>query len=311
MYSTDKTIIEKLKKIKNESGHFPTPTELYESGMTELYVAMDKHGGVNKFRELFGDAKIKIPLSHWTDEAVLEDLKKIKNESGHFPTTRELNAIKRIDLSAAITRLGGTNKFRGLLGVKLLRVSYWTDEIIINELKKIISKIGHFPSNRDLNKLGRGDLRGALRNHGSPNRFRILLGEDIIIKFSPGHWTDETISKELKYVKNELGHFPTTTDLIKLGRLDLQAAIHRHGGINRFRELFGEDIKPRIYSGTSVPRGHWTDETILKELKVVISKTGHFPQTKELLALNRKNLLAAMDRHGGLKKFKKLYRAEG
>ncbi len=295
---TDESIIEDLKKIKNESGHFPTPTELYESGMTELYIAMDERGGVNKFRELLGDAKIKILLSHWTEEAVLADLKKIKNELGHFPTHAELIKMGRSDLNGAIHKYGGTNKFRELLGGET-KFIHWTDEKILEKLIKIINKLGHFPTHPELYALGMGQISSAILVCGGTNKFRELLGEKII-KVRAGYWTEEQTINDIKQIIEDIGHFPTGVELLKLGRANLLSALLKHGGINRFRKMFGYHVIIKA------PPQHWTDETIIEELKKMKDNLGHFPRIRELLALKQTSLINAIGKHGGVKRFKEL-----
>ena len=53
---------------------------------------------------------------------------------------------------------------------------------------------------------------------------------------------DERILEGLKTIKNEIGHFPTLTELSAIGRSDLRSAINKHGGINRFLLLIGLKI---------------------------------------------------------------------
>lgn len=61
MNNEDEGILEGLKTIKNERGHFPKLTELYELGRADLYVAI---GGINMFRVLLGEEAIKIPTGY-------------------------------------------------------------------------------------------------------------------------------------------------------------------------------------------------------------------------------------------------------
>lgn len=221
MNNEDERILEELKTIKNEIGHFLTLTELYELGCADLYVAIDNHGGIN--------------MSHWTEESVLKELKKIKSETGHFTMTRELYELDRSDLSNAIGNHGGINKFKEHF------VGYWTYKTTIEELKGVMIEIGHFPTVAELRTLGRGDLLGAINKHGGINRFKALFGEEVKPRFPNGYWTDETIIEGLRTIKNMIGHFPTPKELSAMGRSDLRSAINKHGGINRFLQLIGTE----------------------------------------------------------------------
>jgi hypothetical protein len=144
---TEEKTLEELKKVTTEIGHFPTLRELSAMERSDLWAAIQKHGGSNRFRERLGAEIIQAPAGFWTDEKILEKLKKIKDEIGHFPSQKELAAMDRADLQNAIQRHGGSNYFRNLLGVELIRVSagHWTIEKILEDLKKIMDDIGHFP----------------------------------------------------------------------------------------------------------------------------------------------------------------------
>ena len=48
----------------------------------------------------------------------------------------------------------------------------WNNEKIISELKKIITDIGHFPTRGELDKMGKGGLRGAIATDGGFNKIR-------------------------------------------------------------------------------------------------------------------------------------------
>ena len=52
-------------------------------------------------------------------ERILEGLKTIKNEIGHFPTVAELRTLGRGDLLGAINKHGGINRFLLLIGLKI------------------------------------------------------------------------------------------------------------------------------------------------------------------------------------------------
>ncbi len=226
----------------------------------------------------------------WTEEKTIEELKKIKEKVGHFPTFKELNAMSQSSLGAAILKHGGSNKFRELLGEELLQVSagFWTEEKTIEELKKIKGEIGHFPTRPEFRTLRRGDLEHAISRHGGSNRFRELLGEEII-QAPAGFWTDEKILEELKKIRAEIGHFPTPTEITAHGRTGLEAAIDRHGGSNKFRELLGEEL-------LQVSAGFWTEEKTLDELEKAKNDIGHFPTQRELSTMERSDLWAAIQK---------------
>ncbi len=298
-YWTYENITKELQTMISELGHFPMPREFREMDKQDLMSAIQKHGGVLKFRKLLGYDYIKVPNGYWTYDRTLHELKKIITQIGHFPTQQELSNMKRRDVAHAIDNYGGLFKFRKLLGYELPTkpMRYWTHETTVIELKKIITQIGHFPTHEELYELKRGDLSGAIRIHGGIRHFQELLGYEVVKK-PDGYWTDERIISELKATQDELTHFPTRDELNEIGKGDLANAVAEHGGFPKFRELCGvEWIKK--------PNGYWADETIVIELNKIIAEIGHFPLQAELSLMNRDDLVGAISQHGGLWRFRK------
>lgn len=293
-YWTDETILIELKKIQDGAGYLPTYGKLQELGYKGLIGQIDRHGGMNKFRELLGVEIIRVPAGHWTEEMTLKEIKKISGEIGHFPTWNELKAMERSDLQHAINRNGSYNKFRELLGEKIIQASadYWTDETIIEEMKKIKGETGHFPAGTELRVMGRQDIENAMYRNGGIPKFRKLLGDELN-KAPNGYWTEETIITELKELIVKISHFPTQEELNRLERNDLTNAIRTHGGINKFRAMFG--LEPIIR-----PVGYWTDNKLIDELNILKTELGHFPTAQELRNKGQAELIHAMYNSGGL-----------
>lgn len=242
-------------------------------------------------------------MTKWNDEKIIEELKKVIEDIGYFPTSIDLDSIGRNDLSRALYRYGGIRKFKGLLGYGLEQkdpkpYKYWTNENTTKEIELIIREIKQFPSQRKLLSINRQDIVCAIQKNGGINKFRNLLGYHSPKK-STGYWTNGTTYGELQSIINVVGHFPSSNELIKLNKCNLLHAVHRHGGLNKFRDLMG-------YKPVQNPNGYWTDETIIQELKEIISKTGHFPTKDELSSMNKTTLGVMICRNGGSSKFYRL-----
>lgn len=236
--------------------------------------------------------------NYWNNDTIVQELKQIIHTLCHFPTHKELQGYGGI--SNTIIKHGGINKFREILGYKIIRKPkcYWSDETIIKELKSIIEEIKHFPTERELRSANHYDLTSAISINGGIVKFRKLLGNDLLVK-PRNFWTEENTIKELKEVISTMNRFPSKNELIAMNKHGLINGINKHGGIEKFRKLFGYELLQK-------PRGYWTDETILKELKLIISKIGHFPTHSNLASINRTDLSAQITIHGGYYKFSKL-----
>jgi len=263
---TEENTINELKEIINKTNHFPTKNELISMNRYNLTSAVDKHGGLERFRKLFGYELLQKPNGYWTEETILKELKPICERLGNFPTRNDLVTINKTDLSAQITINGGYYKFSKLMGLQNLHVplSSWTEDKVIEELNKIISEIGHFPSKIELS----ATLYRAILKYGGVNKFRKLTGNKILHSLV-GFWTDEKIIEELKVIIKKINHFPTQYKLSKLERCGLVSVMYKNGGINRFRELLGYNILlsekyQSLSASYTCKRGHTTEKLVKK-----------------------------------------------
>ncbi len=236
----------------------------------------------------------------WNDQKIIFEIQQIINTIGHFPTENELKKLNNQYLVGVIYHNGGFNKFRSLMGYDYLHKpkGYWTDNNIIKALIITTDTIGHFPTSRELFLMKRYDLVQAIIQHGGMARFRELAGYRLLKK--PSIWNDKTIIEEIKLIINQINHFPTQNELLSIGRNDLNVAIARHGGLNKFKIFMG--YKSKDYK----IRGFWNDDNIIKEIEIIIQKNGYFPTWDELLLMNRNDLANAITRNGGISKFREL-----
>lgn len=237
-------------------------------------------------------SKLQLFLSTDTEEIkslLINELKFIINEIGHFPTLRELskidkNRIGEPKLVGKINSNGGINHFRKIMGYPMIR-EVWNEERAIKELNIIIDKLGHFPLTNEL--LINTSLRHYIANHNGINYYRKKLGYEIIRNRE--RFSEEYIIDELNSIIEKTGEFPIA-DLIRdkpyFSQLDY------HGGINHFRKIMGYDLS----------WGRWDEEKYINELKVVVNKIDRFPTGTDLLNMNNFHLLNEIRKHGGFKK---------
>ena len=168
---------------------------------------------------------------------------------------------------------------------------YWKEwRNVKNELEKVVKKIGHFPSGRELSDLGFSSLGMAVHAHGGFSEARVKMGHE------PSRVPDEyynnfkVLQRALETIIEETGEFPNFGDLTRTGRNDIVGGLNKHGGINSVRERMGyeSDIKPQKY---------WCDpKNILTEAKKVMKdkKLERIPNKEELAELGHSSLAAAI-----------------
>ena len=184
------TIVEELKLIiKNNNGFFPSTTQLKElkelKGGEGLISMIQKYGGVDTFKTIL-KTDIKPQESKWDIDLLKKEIHKL-TKLKYIPSYSDLEKMKRLDILGGIHRNGGFKKVSEKLNIpskseflKIYPKDYhgkWTKEKIEKEVKEIINRIGKFPQEKDLTKLGRRDLySGIKRICGGMKKFRKEMG---------------------------------------------------------------------------------------------------------------------------------------
>jgi len=168
-----------LKPIIIELGRFPKDSELRERNLSSLCGALDRFpGGRQKVAELLNCKTATKPKKYWTDGidgTIVLELKRLMKLLKHFPTQKEIQEHSTV--ATYIIRHGGTNKFKRLLGVKILQKDkgYWTKKNTIKEAWDICNNLGYYPPTNKLRSIN-PTLPGMICKYGGTKLFRKLLG---------------------------------------------------------------------------------------------------------------------------------------
>ncbi len=167
---------------------------------------------------------------------------------------------------------------------------------IISELEILIKELGHFPKQKELQKMYKNDIIRGINKIGGLNKVQELMG--FKVGKLQNYWTEEKCIAELQNIMKDIGYFPLYEELKPIGKGGLARAISKSGGINKYHKLM--DI-PSNY----VPDGYWTKDNCIVELNKIVYELGHFPLQTELKILNKQDLTGGIDRNGGLIYFRK------
>ena len=315
--------IEKAKKVMEEHSFDRLPSEgkLRELGYSSLSTAIDKyHGGMGKFRKLLGQEELKKPNRYWNSlENTICEVKNIMGEHGfdRLPSEGKLRELGYSSLGGAISKYhGGMGKFRKLLGQEELEKpkKYWHSlGNCLDEAKSLMEKhsFDKFPSQVKLNEIGYGSLCVAIsKYHGGLNKFRELLGEELLIK-PMGYW--ESLGNCLDEAKSlmekhSFDKFPSSGKLNELGYGSLCVAISKYyGGMGKFRKLLGQEELKK-------PNGYWNSlENTISEAKKIMEENSfdQLPSQQRLGELGYSSLGAAISNyHGGFVYFREILNEE-
>ena len=183
---------------------------------------------------------------------------------------------------------------------------YWNDFANVErELLAFIAEYGEagiIPTATELKKAHRSDLLAAIGKHGGIPSAANRLGLKQRNTYKPdGYWDDFTnVHHELSAFiaeHGETGIMPTAIELEKAERSDLINAIRKHGGLPMVAKRL--ELKCTYKS-----IGYWSDFTnVERELRAFVVEhgtAGIMPTQLELAKANRKDLVHAIGKHGGL-----------
>jgi len=112
------------------------------------------------------------------------------------------------------------------------------------EMLNVIKKLGHFPSRRELKKLGRSTLGStACQYYDGLISVRVRMGFEKPHYKEPNYWKNwENVDNSIKSEIGRLGHFPSCSELEESGLGGMCRAIFSYfDGLNGVRKTMGYD----------------------------------------------------------------------
>jgi ribosomal protein L24E len=239
------------------------------------------------------------PRGYWENFVNVEkELRPLLNKYGRFPSNNEMTKEGKTSLARFIGKYHG-----GILEVaKRLNASTydeqigrnkantWNESNVTIQFKEYVrqNKIDYFPSRYEISKNGSNIYIGITQVFGSYKNFKKhLKGKGFSLKEKPKDvkWTFETAVNELEPIINEIGYFPSQSDLDRLNLKGLRGYISKNNLLDALKKHF--DVQSKLRKNTvSRPSGYWNNhKNVLLELDKVFNKFGRIPTNKELLEL--------------------------
>lgn len=182
---------------------------------------------------------------------------------------------------------------------------FWQEwENVECELKGLIKRLGHFPTQAELVQSGYSGMIDAMGSYfGGTAQVRKKLGYDSI-QVEHGTWKDLSYAiKEAKKAMRESHSklLPSQKKLFIMGYSSLCAAIAKYyGGYTNFRQLLGEHNSRDDYNNK---------DFVLREARKILKKHNleSLPCSEKLKELGYVTLAVAIDKkHGGYRTFRRL-----
>ncbi len=299
-------------------GAMPSYTTLEQEGQHALLNAIRQHGGMAVVAERLGLARFhaRKPAGYWDDfanvERELHAFIAAHGTAGQMPTAEVLAAHGHAMLASAIGRHGGPAVVATRMGLARPYAKkppgYWDDLVNVErEVQAFITVHGTdgvMPTTKELLDAGAGAIVDALQRHGGLAAVATRLGlHSIAPRKLPGYWADfGNLERELRAfiaAHGADGVMPGTRHLRDAQRSDLIHAIKQHGGIEAVAARLGLARPP-----VAKPTNYWADfgnlERELRAFIIANGAPGDMPSKRELESAQRKDLVHAIEKHGGI-----------
>lgn len=211
----------------------------------------------------------------WNKKLIIREFWNFYNKLGRTPKEDDFKEYKNYSLFKAIKRrfnITYTDFLEKKMRLKPNKC-YWNSEKLKKEFKKLIKKIGHAPTYRELLKLGRSDLTMATRRCYNNKHNQLII--DCGFKVNNKWWNEKNVKKEILFLYKKLGRTPTEREMKDYNKGLPAACLRYFGGINNTIKSTG-----LIVNQSSVKNNlwkHWED-FIIKVVKEIYQEIEIHPR---------------------------------
>ena len=239
------------------------------------------------------------PKGYWQDLSnVLKHIEPLIVKYGRFPSNSELVKEGLGSISRYIYKYhGGSLNLARKLGVSTYDETInrrhhhsWNSKVVIELFQDFIKEheINYFPSQADFSKEKSDVYAGIISVFNSYSNFKNFYNHNFSIlneKKKPVKWTWQRIIEILSPLVEELGYFPSSSDLDSRGLIGLRGHISKNHLLQKLKEHFNVEGKPRRYT-VSRESGYWNNiDNVKKEAISIFNDFGRLLSNKELLEL--------------------------
>jgi hypothetical protein len=239
------------------------------------------------------------PRGYWENiDNVILELEPLIKKYGRFPSNNEMAREGITSLSRYIAKYhGGIISVAKKIGINTYdqetgrkHQNTWTENLVISEFKKYVktNNLDYYPSRYELNENGSDIYSGITQVFKNYKKFKEVLAiksYKLNKKPKESKWTFETAVSELNPLINELGYFPSSSDLDNLNLSGLRGYISKNKLTHELKNHFNVKGKPRKYT-VSRESGYWNNQKNIQiELQNIYDTYGRIPSNKELMEL--------------------------
>jgi hypothetical protein len=308
---TEESIRAGLTTLLAGRATWPTYDEFIAAGARGLRDAAGRIHGVEWWATelgVTGGDRRRGGIRRWTNTTIRAALAEFLGDRTSWPTQREFRQAGRAGLYEVLRHYGGSHRWATELGVTLpqtappLSTPKWTDDRIGAELSSFLADSVEWPRYVDFMAAGRADLYRAAARNGGPEVWAQRMGVRYLKRRGgpPTYWTEARIRERIGALLSGRARWPTPPEFEAAGEKRLLAAMHRGGGIRRWREEFGV-LRPAGRAGRRTPAAPriWTDAAIGAAISPLVAALKRWPTKTEFRAAGLGPALSAVYAHGG------------
>lgn len=243
---TKEKILEGIRRFVDENGKAPTKREVDTCKYLPSY---------NQIATLFGTYRAALacagvtsyyypPRRNWTREGIIECVTRFMEEKGDIVTSIDLKSSGSLpSYYKVLAEFGNINELIAACGYSPRhkeRERVWTDDMIIDGLKKCAMEYGHIPLTREINDYpGLPSTITIMSRFGSVKNALALAG----MKRYP-RWNKDTILEAFKQFYLEKGFFPLCTQIDLCDYLPSRDSIVKYfGSVSGLKETLQDELK--------------------------------------------------------------------
>lgn len=156
---TDVELIQYLKDLEIKLGKIPTSDDINtdkEGPSAGLFYWREPKSLKKWLYKAFGEFKREGNFKY-TDDDLVEFLKKYYKEFGIVPTLERLNIVEGYPSQSSYMQRGGIGKFLKLAGFELNKINNYSEETLIEKLQKLAKHIEKSPTSGDMRRAHKDD----------------------------------------------------------------------------------------------------------------------------------------------------------
>lgn len=308
---TEQSIARELSGFLADQVEWPRYVDFVAGDRTDLYRAVAKHGGSERWARRMGVRHVRRrggPSTHWTATRIRERLGALLSAHGRWPTQAEFAAAGEARLLSAMYRHGGVQPWQAEFGLGPNRRGntprrapprLWTEVRIMSAISPLIRALGRWPTEGEFRAAGLGPALSAIYRHGGSDHWQQLLGVSSQRPPRPA-WSDERLTRELALFIGNRRDWPRYSEFAAGHRIDLYKAVARHGGPEMWALRLGLHYPP----SRGAAHTYWTPMRIRDRLDPLLCGRRQWPTDAEFAAAGEARLLVAIRRHGGVERWR-------